>query len=492
MEKKRIKDLIKKIFSGEWGISADEFDFNKINKPMERVSVIRTANFKNDGGIDYSNIVERVIDKKNVEAKQLKSGDIIIEKSGGSPNQPVGRVVFFDLETRETFLSNNFTAVIRVKEKIASRFLFYNLFFLHQVGKTQKYQSKTTGILNLKLSDFIRETVLLPDLKTQNRIVAILDRTHNLIQKRQQSIEMLDELIKTVFWDMFGDPYLNNKNWEIVNVDDVVESIKAGSSVSGIHRKLIDNEIAVLKVSAVTKGFFNPEEYKVVNKEKIKKPIITIKRGDILFTRANTMDLVAATCIVDKDYPYLFLPDKIWKIQLKDNLVKPNYFKMVLSNNGYRKALALKATGSSGSMVNISQEKLKNNNFPLASLKLQSQFEEFVTLVDRIKVLLKNSLESNQILFQSFLQKAFKGELDFEKEKILEDILPNLKLEELLSDLKLLKSLLDKLQNQNFKTGSNYKLAQNLLFQLLDNKKSGVFQQCDVETENLEIKHEAN
>jgi type I restriction enzyme S subunit len=165
---------------------------------------------------------------------------------------------------------------------------------------------------------------------------------------------------------------------------------------------------------------------------------------------------------------------------------------MVLSNNGYRKALALKAAGSSGSMVNISQEKLKNNNFPLASLKLQSQFEEFVALVDRIKVLLKNSLERNQILFQSFLQKAFKGELDFEKEKIIEDILPNMKLEELLSDLKLLKSLLDKLQKQDFKTGSNYKLAQNLLFQLLDNKKSGVFQQCDVETENIEIKHEAN
>ena len=416
----------------------------------------------------------------------IKKNDILIAMSGAT----IGKFAIY--ENDNPALLNQRVAVFRSVENstLMQRYLFYYLFTANKHIRTL---ATSSAIENITLSELQNLEIYIPKDKINlERIVSILDRTQNLIQKRQQTIEILDELVKAVFWDMFGDPYLNNKNWEIVNVDNVVENINAGKSVSGIHRKLSDNEIAVLKVSAVTKGFFNPEEYKVVNKEKIKKPIITLKRGDILFTRANTMDLVAATCTVDKDYPYLFLPDKIWKIQLKDNLVKPNYFKMVLSNNGYRKALALKATGSSGSMVNISQEKLKNNNFPLASFRLQSQFEEFVTLVDKLKVLLKDSLESNQILFQSFIQKAFKGELDFEKAKILEDILPNLKLEELLSDLKLLKSFLDKLQKQDFKTGSNYKLAQNLLFQLLDNKKSGVFQQCDVETENLEIKHEAS
>lgn len=82
----KLADIFYKPISGEWG---DE-DINGIGIP-----VLRTTNFTNEGVIDYSNVVTRLINSKNIKDKFLVQGDIIIEKSGGSPNQPVGRVVFF-------------------------------------------------------------------------------------------------------------------------------------------------------------------------------------------------------------------------------------------------------------------------------------------------------------------------------------------------------------------------------------------------------------
>ncbi|MGI4751049.1 MAG: hypothetical protein ACRYFB_10460 [Janthinobacterium lividum] len=76
--------LIDKPLSGEWGNDGGE------------INVLRTTNFRNDGTLDFSNVVKRDIPAKKVEQKALKPGDTIIEKSGGSPSQPVGRVVYFN------------------------------------------------------------------------------------------------------------------------------------------------------------------------------------------------------------------------------------------------------------------------------------------------------------------------------------------------------------------------------------------------------------
>ena len=112
---KKLTDICE-IITGEWGTEITENSQNI-------VSVIRTTNFLNNGKIDIQNkeLIKREIDKKKIEQKQLKRGDIIIEKSGGSPNQPVGRVVFFDLNINEVFLCNNLTSILRVKEDINSK-----------------------------------------------------------------------------------------------------------------------------------------------------------------------------------------------------------------------------------------------------------------------------------------------------------------------------------------------------------------------------------
>lgn len=140
---RKLEELITDKISGEWGNEGT---------PETGVKVIRTTNFTNEGVINFDNIVYREIDPKKVTSKRLQTGDIIIEKSGGSPTQPVGRVVFFDIKTDKPFLCNNFTSVLRPNKKLVHpKYLFYRLFEGHKEGRTLKYQNKTTGIIMVVL-----------------------------------------------------------------------------------------------------------------------------------------------------------------------------------------------------------------------------------------------------------------------------------------------------------------------------------------------------
>ena len=113
-----VTSVVIKPLSGEWG---------QEDTDGTGVKVLRTTNFTDSGFIDYTEVVRRCIELKKVEAKALRDGDILIEKSGGSDTKPVGRVVFYQ-ETSENFLFNNFTALLRPNTpKLNSRFLFQNL-----------------------------------------------------------------------------------------------------------------------------------------------------------------------------------------------------------------------------------------------------------------------------------------------------------------------------------------------------------------------------
>ena len=200
----KLIDITGKVISGEWG-SDDEMG--------KGIPVLRTTNFTNDGAVDYNNVVTRTITKKKIEEKYLRKGDIIIEKSGGSDKQPVGRVIYFD-GPENTYLFNNFTGLLRVKEQNIwyPRYVFYSLFSNYRRGGTRPYENKTTGLHNLKTDEYVsRYEVTETDMFRQVQICSQLDRVYGIIKMRQQEVQKLDELIKARFVEMFGDPVVNEK-----------------------------------------------------------------------------------------------------------------------------------------------------------------------------------------------------------------------------------------------------------------------------------------
>ena len=139
-----VKDYIDDSFPGEWGTE---------DKDGDGVKVIRTTNFTNSGKLNLEDVVTRNIEERKVSRKQIKKYDTILERSGGTADNPVGRVVLF--EEDEQYLCNNFTQVLRFKN-IDPRFAFYSLYYFYQTNKTaiRSMGSKTTGIQNLNMGKY--------------------------------------------------------------------------------------------------------------------------------------------------------------------------------------------------------------------------------------------------------------------------------------------------------------------------------------------------
>ncbi len=158
--------------------------------PFTEVGVIRNTNFTKDGELDDSDIIYLNVEQGQFLKRKLQFGDIILEKSGGGPKQPVGRVVIFD-KVDGNFSFSNFTSVIRITDKriLYHRFLHRYLYHLYTSGVTEKMQSHSTGIRNLKFDDYKQITVPIPSLPEQQRIVASIDESFAAIAQAKANAE---------------------------------------------------------------------------------------------------------------------------------------------------------------------------------------------------------------------------------------------------------------------------------------------------------------
>ena len=267
------------------------------------------------------------------------------------------------------------------KNCIESEYLYYVVKYMH----LEKYSSGAT-IPHIYFRDYKTEEFNLHDKTEQREIVSTLKRIEAIISNRQEQLTKLDELIKARFVEMFGDPSDNTEGWPILSLNDIIATIESGWSGNGKQRKKAPGEIAVLKVSAVTKGYFIPTECKVLDNQSNIKKYVFPQKGDLLFSRANTREMVGATALINQDYPELILPDKLWKIRFSEN-VDVVYMKYILSSKTIRDSFSAASTGTSGSMYNVSMEKFRSIVVPVPPLSLQNQFADFVEEVDKSKLL---------------------------------------------------------------------------------------------------------
>ncbi|HAT4301217.1 TPA: restriction endonuclease subunit S [Clostridium perfringens] len=395
----KLKDIFENPISGEWG--------KEVGEGEKGSKVIRTTNFTNIGRLDLSSVVERDIDLIKNENKKLKFGDIIIEKSGGSPTQPVGRVVIFEETNDEVYFCNNFTSILRPNKNIVPKFGLYLLKDLYNKKKVLKFQNKTTGIINIKLNDYLNNTeITIPNLEVQNRIIEVLNKTQELIDKRKEQIESLDELVKSKFIEMFGDPVKNPLGWELkpfLDSGNCKNGMNFSASESGVELQYvgvgdfkdlskIDNVNALGKVSL----------------NKIPSNEYILQDGDILFVRSNgNKDLVGrCLAIYPNGVPTTYSGFCIRYRKTDDKLEIP-YLLQVLKTDSMRKNMA----GRGANIQNLNQQILGSLMIPVPPIELQNQFTNFIEHVDKLKFEMEKSLKDLEDNFNSLMQKAFKGEL---------------------------------------------------------------------------------
>ena len=140
-------------------------------EPFVNVGVIRNANFTKDFKLDYSNI-EYIVEQRTFAKRHLENGDLIVEKSGGSDNNPVGRTILYEGKSG-VFSFSNFTMALRTRNNniVLSKFLYYYILAKYQKGDMRLMQTQTTGLRNLILDKFLSMPIHLPPLSEQKRII---------------------------------------------------------------------------------------------------------------------------------------------------------------------------------------------------------------------------------------------------------------------------------------------------------------------------------
>ena len=201
----QIKDLVLKQLKGFWGEESD---------CENGIPVIKTNNLTYGGSIDYTDINYRYIDKEKVKENYLQKGDLLIEKSGGTKSHSVGYVSYFD-GVNSKYVCNNFILCIRPDtKKCVPKYLFYQIKYKYENGKFNNCFKQTTGIQNLKVEDYLSKQIAYHDLPTQQKIVEELDCLGDIIEKKKKQLSDFDELIKSKFVEMFGDPLINDKKFK--------------------------------------------------------------------------------------------------------------------------------------------------------------------------------------------------------------------------------------------------------------------------------------
>ena len=390
----KLIDITGKCISGEWGL--DDNDGTGI-------PVLRTTNFTNEGIINYNNIVTRQINKAKLDNKYLKHGDIIIEKSGGSDNQPVGRVVYFEGEENK-YLFNNFTGLLRVsnKSKWFPKYVFYTLFSNYQKGGTRAFENKTTGLHNLKTDSYVSYVEIKEvSFEEQEEIAQNLDKVIKLISLRKQQLSKLDELVKSRFIEMFGDPIFNEKRWLTDSVENVCSDIYGGGTPSKAHPEYYENgdipwvSSKDMKSSILYDSQIRINQLGVDNSTAkivpINSVIMVIRSGILKHTLPVAINAVPIT--VNQDLK-VFVPS-----QRITSLFLMYLFKMLEKDilSGVRAVTA----------DNIEFNSLKERMIIVPPMELQEQFASFVEQIDKSKFEIQKSLEKLETLKKALMQKYF-------------------------------------------------------------------------------------
>ncbi len=286
--------------------------------------------------------------------------------------------------------------------------------YLYRVLENFDARPYLTGSTRAKLTkgSASRFPIPLPALADQKRIAAVLDQVDTLRAKRREAIALLDDLTRSVFLDMFGDPLVNPQGWDRLRMEDFLIRIDSGKSPQCLNRPARDGEWGVLKLGAVTRCVFRPGENKALPAGEVVDSRSEVRAGDLLFTRKNTPDLVAASAYIRETPKRLLMPDLIFRLVTPgERVVNKVFLHSLLTYPAKRKQLQELATGSAASMLNISKAKLMEFKCEIPPIDLQEKFARRADGIEAQREVHLKHLAALDELFTSLQQRAFAGTL---------------------------------------------------------------------------------
>lgn len=338
--------------------------------------------------IDKSN--EYISEKAKEKARVIPKGSLLVSC--------IGNIGKLGINNEEVAFNQQINAIIHNNKICSSKYLAYLLKY-NQKKLEAIANAPVVPIINKsQFSDF--EVVIHKELFEQKQLVEILDKAQQLIDKRKEQIEALDELVKSKFIEMFG----ALKDEEKLPLEKCTTFI----DYRGKTPTLSESGIRIINAKSVGNGFFKYiDEY--ISEETYD---LWMKRGfpvagDVLFvTEGHTFGNV---CRIPNDLEKFAMGQRVITIQGKEELLNNIFLAQYMQSMSFKIDIDKYKTGSSAQ--GIRSKELKKILIPIPNIELQNKFADFVKQVDKLKFEMEKSLKELEDNFNSLMQRAFNGEL---------------------------------------------------------------------------------
>jgi len=310
---------------------------------------------------------------------------------------------------------------LKVKNAL-TKFVYYQI--LARLKYIDEVLFRGSGLRHLQKKEFLNLEIPLPPFPIQQKIVKILDTIQEAIDIQEKIIEKTKELKKSLMAELFkyGAPSFRKgrklkkteigeipEDWEVVRLGEVAREIIYGISKKGEK----EGKYPILRMNNLEDGKINCKDLQFVSLESSEFEKFKLEKGDILFNRTNSLDLVGKTALFTLDGDFVFASYLLRIRTIKDQLL-PEYLNYYF--NFEKTQQDLKSLASRGaSQVNISASKLSSFPIPLPPLSEQQEIAEILQTIDQKIEIEKRKKELYEELFKTMLNKIMNQEIDVEK-----------------------------------------------------------------------------
>lgn len=342
------------------------------------------------GNADFGELHPKVRIWCNAPTKIAECGDILI-----SVRAPIGALNIAD---KQCCIGRGLAALTVNETLCDPKYLWYGL-----ECKVDELNSKGTGstfkAINKKT---LAETEIpLPSLEEQRKIAAVLDKVSDLIAKRRTQLDKLDELVKSRFIEMFGTFPANEHDWPVGTIRDVIQEARYGSSRPAVE----GGQYPYLRMNNITySGELDLTDIKQIDVPESELPKCTVQRGDVLFNRTNSKELVGKTCVYDRD-EMMVLAGFVIRVRVNDRVL-PEFLSAFL-NADFSKQMLLGMCKTAIGQANINAQEMQNIGIYIPPISLQNKFVTFKQQVSKSKNTISHSLQKLETLKKALMQKYF-------------------------------------------------------------------------------------
>ena len=392
----KVKDIAMQIR----GVSYHPEDLHD-NLDEDSVVLLRANNIE-DGKLILDDVVY-VSKSKVAEQQYLQTGDILICASSGS-KELVGKAAFVD-SVKNPMTFGAFCKVVRPQPEYSE---YLGHYFNSPVYR-RKISALSAGanINNIKNEHIDNLDIRLDEEKGRKKVVSVLNKLNKLIFLREQQLAKLDELVKSQFTEMFGDPINNPMKWIVSKIEDIAaqekNALKAGPFGSALKKefyvrsgyKIYGQEQVICGDASFGDYYIDEEKYKELKN-------CAVQAGDILISLVGTY---GKTLIMPDNYEAGIINPRLMKITLNKNKVTPIYFKYYFESNALKASMDANTHGGTMGILNLGI--IRQMKIQVPPLSLQNQFAAFVERVDQQKQTVQQSLEKLELMKKALMQEYF-------------------------------------------------------------------------------------